>query len=137
MTASRYEIGTYRLITPKGRHIRIATKVILPDGREIRFMDKLSKKEAIRQAENLIKREKARKSNKRTNPPRGAVRIYDNILAIEAEKGNDSLWPGELFRHDFKAKKGKAAIYGLPDGSILIKGNKRLWKRFNYPKGGE
>lgn len=68
------------------------------------------------------------------NPPRGAVRIYDNILAIEAVKGDDSLWPRELFRHDFKAKKGKAAIYGLPDGSILIKGNKRLWKRFNYPK---
>lgn len=70
----------------------------------------------------------------KSNAPRGAVRIYDNILSIEAEKGNDSLWPGELFRHDFKAKKGKAAIYGLPDGSILIKGNKRLWKRFNYPE---
>lgn len=69
----------------------------------------------------------------KNNPPRGAVRIYDNILAIEAKKGKNSMWPNELFRHNFKAKKGKAAIYGLPDGSLLIKGKKKLWKKFNYP----
>lgn len=40
-----------------GRHVRIATKVILPEGqlyrgeREIRFMDRLSKRKAIRQAQ--------------------------------------------------------------------------------------
>jgi hypothetical protein len=33
-----------------GRHVRQATKVTLPNGTVIRFVDKLSKKEAIRQA---------------------------------------------------------------------------------------
>jgi hypothetical protein len=60
------------------------------------------------------------------------VRIYDNIIAIEARKGNDSLWTGENFRHEFKTSKGKASVYGLRDGSILIKGKKRLWKNFKY-----
>jgi len=66
------------------------------------------------------------------NPPAGARKIYDDVLAVEARKGRGSLFPGELFRHDFKSKKGKASIYGLPDGSLLIKGRKKLWKEFNY-----
>lgn len=70
-----------------------------------------------------------------SNPFHGATKIYDNVLALEAQKGMSSMWPGEEFRHDFKTVKGKAAVYGLPDGSLLIKGNKRLWKKFNYPKG--
>ncbi len=68
------------------------------------------------------------------NPPASAVKIYDDILAIEAKKGQESLWPEENFRHDFKAKKGKAAIFGMPDGSLLVKGQKRLWKKFKYGK---
>lgn len=65
----------------------------------------------------------------------GTVKIYDTILAIEARKGNssESLWPNENFRHDFK-DNSKAAVYGLDDGSILIKSQngKRLWNTFNY-----
>ncbi len=56
--------------------------------------------------------------------------IYRDVLAIEARKGKDSLWPKENFRHDFTSKSAK--IIGLPDGSLLIKGRKRLWKRFSY-----
>jgi hypothetical protein len=66
------------------------------------------------------------------NPPADMVEIYDNILAIEAKKGSKSLFQNERFRHDFDLKKGKAKIYGLPDGSLLIKGNKKLWRKFNY-----
>lgn len=58
-------------------------------------------------------------------------KIYDKILAIEAQKGNDSLWPRENFRHSFKEG---AEIYGLKDGSLLVVGKKgkKLWKRINY-----
>lgn len=63
------------------------------------------------------------------------VEIYDEITAIEAIKGDSSLWPGEHFRHDFDSE---AKVLGLKDGSILIistKG-KKLWKNFKgYTKG--
>ncbi len=72
----------------------------------------------------------------KSNLPPGATKIYDNVLALEARKGRASMWPGEEFRHDFKTIKGKASVYGLTDGSLLIKGNKRLWKKFNYPNKG-
>lgn len=66
----------------------------------------------------------------RPNPPKAEV-LYDNITAIEAEKGQDSLWPGEAFRHDFT--KG-AQVLGLPGGDVLIrsKKRKRLWRKFDY-----
>jgi len=69
-------------------------------------------------------------SKKHRNPP-GRTEIYDNILAIEAKKGKNSLWPNEKFRHDFK---GGATVDGLPDGSLHIrsKKGKRLWKNIDY-----
>jgi len=76
---------------------------------------------------------------KKLSAPRSAnpasqkmTKIYDNVLSIEAKKGSSSQWSGEEFRHNFKTSKGKASVYGLQDGSILIKGDKRLWKEFDY-----
>ncbi len=65
------------------------------------------------------------------NPPQKITEIYGNITAIEATKGTNSLWPKEKFRHAFK-KGGK--IYGLDDGSLLVKPKKNniLWKNFKY-----
>lgn len=65
-------------------------------------------------------------SRKRKNPP---VEIYGQVLRIEAKKGNNSLYPKEEFYHDFP-KNTKAKILGLPDGSLLIKGKKPLWRKF-------
>lgn len=66
--------------------------------------------------------------------PKGAVKIYDKIYAIEAQKGGDSNFPKEDFRHDFTKKDSE--ILGMPDGSLVIKSRsgKRLWKNFNYTK---
>lgn len=55
---------------------------------------------------------------RRVNPPAGAVRIYDRLLAIEARKGGRSAYPGKAFRHDFRRA---ASVWGLPDGSLLIR----------------
>ncbi len=68
-----------------------------------------------------------RRYNPIKNPPSGAKEIYGRIMAIEAQKGSKSNYPNEYFRHDFK--KG-SKIYGLRDGSILIKGKKKLWDQF-------
>lgn len=41
-----------------GRYIRRATRVVLEDGRKIELMDRCGKKDAIRQARQLIATEK-------------------------------------------------------------------------------
>lgn len=66
--------------------------------------------------------------NPRRNPP---TVIYEDIEAIDAQKGKDSLWPKEKFRHEFK--KG-ARVLGLANGDLLIKSKKgkKLWKEFDY-----
>lgn len=80
-----------------------------------------------------------KKRRMKHNPPPGAVEIYDKVIAIEAQKNGrgKSLFPKEFFRHDFKKNKTSASIYGLPDGSLLIKSKrgKRLWKKFKYEHG--
>lgn len=43
-------VSTYRLQASNGRHIRIATKVVFADGFTVRFIDRMPKGEAIRQA---------------------------------------------------------------------------------------
>jgi len=43
-------VTTYQLVASNGRPIRKATKVTFADGREVRFTERLSKREAIRQA---------------------------------------------------------------------------------------
>jgi len=43
------KIQNYRLYASNGKYIRIATKVILDDGREIKFIEKMSKKQAMKQ----------------------------------------------------------------------------------------
>src|SRR5262245_16246787 len=59
------------------------------------------------------------------NPPKGAVKIYGRCLRIEAVKLRSHLYGGKSTRgdqkyfHDFTTKH--AMIYGLPDGSLLIK----------------
>jgi len=71
------------------------------------------------------------KKKYKVNPPSGAVKIYENAIQIKAEKHVDSLWPKELFKHDFK-KGSNVSVYGLPNGCILLIGNQPLWKWFGY-----
>lgn len=61
------------------------------------------------------------------NPP--LTEVYRDIIEIRARKSD-----GRLYKHPFG--KG-AAIYGMPDGSLLVKSRKgkRLWK--NFPKGNK
>jgi hypothetical protein len=65
----------------------------------------------------------------RPNPPKGSIRLYKNVLEIRAEKGEESNWPGELFKHKFDEG---AELFGCPDGSLRIIGKKPLWKIFEY-----
>jgi hypothetical protein len=44
------KVETYNLLSRDGKNIRQATKVAFPDGVVVKFIDKLPKKEAIKQA---------------------------------------------------------------------------------------
>lgn len=43
-------VKTYQLTAGNGRPIRNATKVVLPDGREIAFTERMSKRDVLKQA---------------------------------------------------------------------------------------
>jgi hypothetical protein len=73
----------------------------------------------------------SKKRYHRPNPPDGATLIYGNLIQIKAEKSPDSLWPNELFKHDFE-QASNACVYGLSNGCLLIIGDKPLWKHFGY-----
>jgi hypothetical protein len=45
------KVQDYKLYASNGRYIRTATKVIFNDGKEIKFLDKMSKKEAVKNAQ--------------------------------------------------------------------------------------
>lgn len=47
---SQMTVEIYKLTASNGRHIRTATKVTFEDGITVRFMERMSKREAIRQA---------------------------------------------------------------------------------------
>ncbi len=75
--------------------------------------------------EKMIRRGVIKRAARR-NPPKAAkaakakpVKIYDRCLAIIAVKDATSNFPKQKFIHRFRKK---ASIYGLADGTILIKG---------------
>jgi hypothetical protein len=51
MTKTEATVSTYQLIASNGRPIRQATQVTYSDGAVVRFTEKMSKREALRQAE--------------------------------------------------------------------------------------
>lgn len=55
-------VSNYNLQTSSGKHIRVATQVTLPNGQVIRFAEKLTRKEAIRNAQAQIERQRTRVS---------------------------------------------------------------------------
>jgi hypothetical protein len=50
-------VKNYTLKAANGKHVRVATMVVLDNGKEIKFMEKMSKKEAIRNAQFYMDRE--------------------------------------------------------------------------------
>lgn len=73
----------------------------------------------------------------RPNPPKGSVKIYDDVIEVRALKGgpDESIFPDEPFKHPFNAKT-KVTLYGCPDGTLRLIGDKPLWKYFEYDQYG-
>ena len=57
------KVETYNLQNSKGKHIRKATRVIFDDHKQINFIEKLGKKDAIVQALKLRNRKSILASN--------------------------------------------------------------------------
>lgn len=45
------KVESYNLTARNGRHIRVATRVVYPNGETVEFTERMSKREALRQAE--------------------------------------------------------------------------------------
>ena len=76
-------------------------------------------------------RKRGRRKYYRPNPPKGSVKIYEDVIEIKALKGGDSYFPNEPFKHPFN-QKTKVTLYGCPDGTLRLIGDKPLWKWFEY-----
>jgi hypothetical protein len=54
---AQMKVTEYNLKASNGRHIRKATKVTFPDGYEVRFIERMPKGEAVKQAEAIRARD--------------------------------------------------------------------------------
>lgn len=74
-------------------------------------------------------------AKRKANPGKTPVIIYRRVLRVEAQKLGKHRCDAECRRanhcyfHDF-SKGSNAVAYGMPDGSVIIKGTKRLWGMF-------
>lgn len=101
------KISRERKLLPKERaELRTASQVIRHSQRKTAAHNKVPRSSRTRHA--------LRKKN-----PNKMVLIYDHVTRIEATKGTRSLYPKQKFFHNFKRPYPK--MYGLPDGSLLIK----------------
>lgn len=50
------KVETVKLVAVNGRAIRLATRVVLEDGRMVTFMERMSKRAAIEQAREVVSR---------------------------------------------------------------------------------
>jgi hypothetical protein len=98
------------LTHPELNRLRSASQVIRYHRR------KTSATNTPRRVRKVSSRVRAR-SNGHENP-RGTL-IYEKVTRIEGTKGRESQYPGQKFFHNFKRPYPK--MYGLPDGSLLIK----------------
>lgn len=68
----------------------------------------------------------------KNNSAKKGVKIYDDILSIVARKRTVETTGGNgkrkgTYEHKFKTQG--TAIYGMPDGTLLIRGPKPLWEK--------
>jgi hypothetical protein len=73
-----------------------------------------------------VKRPRKSLARRRVNPHMtGAVKLSDNVEAVLYRHAHSAT------RAPYKHKFGKGvSLYGLRDGSVIIKGPKRLWEMF-------
>lgn len=91
-------VEDYNLSSVSGRPIRRATKVVFPDGKEIRFLDRFtSKREAIRQAEAI----------RRKNP--GATNLAQYVQAAMDHSRGAHDAGGKVLHETPKAKRKEFA----------------------------
>jgi hypothetical protein len=93
--------------------------IVIRDGRYYVLKPKKIRTKNPRRKTDCLSYTRGRKTRRKTNPPRGMVLIYRNITRIEGTKGKGSKYPGQRFYHNFK--RPGPAMYGLPDGTLVIK----------------
>jgi len=128
--SSRFVAGKTNVLLQGGKIGKVLAVNETVDGYDI-LVVRLTSGRIVTVTENKVVSIQNPAAQRGYSNPAKRVKIYDKIISITARKGRDSNFANLPFTHDF-SKKHKAQIYGLPDGSIQIKGTKPLWKNFQY-----
>ena len=90
----RPRIETYRIQTAAGRPIRRATKVVFPDGREVKFLERVPWRLAIPQAEAVLAQQPAPPTQLALlNPPRW--KVGDRAVIADPVRITSRFWSAQ------------------------------------------
>lgn len=121
-------VETYQLRAMTGRPIRRATKVVFDDGREVRFMERMPKRKAIRQAIEEITRHP--ESFPARNPEGDAAELYRSFhgkephevieLAVTAEQAGTYTVLGDLVELTIDSPSGNRVKLNFKDDGVKL-----------------
>lgn len=132
--AGAWRVSTYQLFAGdgSGRPVRKATKVTAPDGREVKFVERMSKRSAIAQAKHHlgIANPRRRRRHNQVSETEQAVKLFEIFHGKDPAKIVDKHVSAAM-RKDYTAL-GKLVAVGLEDNGYGEREIAAKWDKCNH-----